>query len=60
MIEFPNLWHDRLRHANLNTLRKLINLDLLPKISFDQHKMCEICNEEKKTIKDFFIPYKDR
>lgn len=47
LIECSNLWHDRLGHVNYNTLRKLVNLELIPKFKIDSHKRCEICVEAK-------------
>lgn len=47
LIESSNLWHDRLGHVNINTLRKLVSLNLLPLISFDQNHRCEICVDVK-------------
>ena len=36
MFEFSNIWHGRLGHVNFDTLRKLMNLELLPKFNIDE------------------------
>ena len=47
MTESSILWHDRLGHVNYNSLRKLMNLDLLPKCHIDHNIKCQICVEAK-------------
>ena len=53
MIESFNLWHGRLGHVNYDTLRKLINLDCIPKFNIDSKHKCEICVEAKLTRTSF-------
>ena len=55
MVESFNIWHNRLGHANYDTLRRLMNLDLLPKYHIDTNHKCQTCVEAKMTRKPFFI-----
>ena len=42
-----NIWHGRLGHVNYDTMRKLINMDLIPKFAIDSQHKCEACVEAK-------------
>ena len=53
MIESSNLWHGRLGHVNYDTLRKLINLECIPKFNIDSNHKCEIYGEAKLTRTSF-------
>ena len=53
MLESSNVWHGRLGHVNYDTLRKLINMECLPKFQIDQNHKCEICVESKLTRTSF-------
>ena len=53
MLEFSNIWHDILGHVNFDTLRKLMNLELLPKFNIDANHKCEACVESKLTLGSF-------
>lgn len=53
MVESCDLWHDRLDHVNYNSLRKLVNLNLLPSIDINKKHKCEICVETKFTKASF-------
>ena len=53
MLEFSNIWHGRLGHVNFDTLRKLMNLELLPKFNIDANHKCEACVESKLTRESF-------
>lgn len=46
LLESNDLWHIRLGHVNYKTLRKLINLEVLPKFECNKSK-CQICIESK-------------
>ena len=43
MLEYSNVWHGRLGHVNYDTLRRLINMECLPKFQIDPNHKCEIC-----------------
>ncbi|KAL0545234.1 hypothetical protein IC582_020384 [Cucumis melo] len=45
--------HDRLGHVNFNSLRRLINMNLIPKFTFDTNHSCEVCVESKMTKTPF-------
>ena len=47
LIESFTLWHDRLGHVNNKTLKRLINMNLLPFFSIDFKHKCEVCVEAK-------------
>ena len=48
MLESSNIWH-----VNFDTLRELMNLDLLPKFKIDANHKCEIRVESKLTRSSF-------
>ena len=47
IIVSQNVWHGRLGHVNYDTMRKLINMDLIPKFAIDSQHKCEACVEAK-------------
>ena len=54
--EEVKLWHKRLGHANLHTMRKLSKLQLvegLPNFKFDFSYVCDICKLGKQTKTSF-------
>ena len=53
MLESFNLWHDRLRHVNYDTLHRLINLNNIPTFQIDTKHKYETCVEAKLT-RSFF------
>ena len=53
MLEASNVWHGRLGHANYDTLRRLINMECLPKFKLNPNHKCEICVESKLTRTSF-------
>ncbi|KAL0315721.1 UNVERIFIED_CONTAM: Retrovirus-related Pol polyprotein from transposon TNT 1-94 [Sesamum radiatum] len=54
LTECFNLWHVRLGHVNFNTLRRLVNLNLLPKFEIEAKHKCEICVEAKMAKVPFY------
>ena len=53
MLESSNIWHGRLGHVNFDTLCKLMNLELLPKLNIDANHKCETCVQSKLTRASF-------
>ena len=53
IVESSYIWHDRLWHVNYDSLKKLVNLNYLPKFEFDPNHKCEVCVEAKMTKKYF-------
>ena len=53
MLESSNVWHGRLGHVNYDTLRRLINMECLPKFQIDPNHKCEICVKSKLTRTSF-------
>ena len=47
IIQSQKVWHERLGHVNYDTMRKLINMDLIPKFAIDNQHKCEACVEVK-------------
>ena len=46
-IEYCDIWHGRLRHVNFNSIKKMINLNLILKSSFKSFSKYEICVQGK-------------
>ena len=59
LIECSHVWHGRLGHVNYDTLRRLINLNFIPKIKIDPHYKCETCVESKLTRSSFHSVERD-
>jgi len=54
--EDVSLWHNRLGHASLSLLRKLVSKDLvigLPSIKFDDSQVCDACAKGKHVRSSF-------
>ena len=49
LIESSNVWHGRLGHVNLNSMRRLIKLDYIPTFAVDSKSKCNTCVEAKQT-----------
>lgn len=54
LLESSNVWHGRLGHVNFDTMYRLVNLELLPKLDFNANHKCPTCIEAKSTK----IPFK--
>ena len=54
MLESSNVWHGRLEHVNYDTLRRLINMECLPKFQIYPNHKCEI-GVESKLKKNFLL-----
>ena len=52
-VESCDMWHARLGHINLNSIRRMMSLNLIPKYSIDLKKKCKICVQSKKPRKGF-------
>ena len=44
-IESYDIWHGRLGHVNFNSIKKMINLNIIPKSSFDLSSRCDMCSK---------------
>ncbi|XXG85845.1 hypothetical protein AAC387_Pa11g0861 [Persea americana] len=53
MLESSNVWHGRLGHVNYDALRRLVNMECLPKWSFDSNIKCETFVETRLTRTSF-------
>ena len=53
IVESSYIWHGRLGHVNYGSLKKLINMNCLPKFELDPNHKCEVCVEAKMTKKSF-------
>lgn len=47
IVESPNMWHDRLGHLNLTSIKKLKAMNLINFMNEIEFKKCEICVEAK-------------
>ena len=46
-VESHGLWHCRLGHVNLQSIKRMMNLDLIPKSNLNTYGKCEICVQAK-------------
>ena len=46
VLESSNIWHARLGHVNYKSIKKLMNMGLLPKFDCPSEK-CQVCVESK-------------
>ena len=46
LLELNNLWHARLGHVNYKSLKRMINMEILPKFECNKSK-CQVCIESK-------------
>ena len=46
-IESPSIWHKKLGHANYNSIKKLMNLNLISKDNLKNNKKFLVCVEAK-------------
>ncbi|CAH9072258.1 unnamed protein product, partial [Cuscuta europaea] len=53
LLESSNVWHGRLGHVNFNSIRRLINMEHIPKFTIDVKHRCEVCVEAKLTKTSF-------
>ena len=53
MLESSNAWYGIIGHVNYDTLRRLIDMECLPKFKIDLNHKCEICVESKLTRTSF-------
>ena len=53
LLEFCEVWHHRLGHVNYGSMKRLINMDLIPKIRFEPNHKCQVCVEAKQTRTSF-------
>ena len=55
IVDSSILWHGRLGHVNYGSLKRMINLECLPKSEFGPNHKCQICVEAKMTK----VPFKN-
>ena len=53
MLESSDIWYGRLGHVNYDSIRKLINMELIPKFHIVAIVKCETCVEAKLTRTSF-------
>ena len=53
VVDSSNLWHGRLGHINFNSLKRMMNLKLIPNYAIDNSKRCDICVQAKQLKKPF-------
>lgn len=42
-FDSSTIWHCRLGHVNLDSVKRMMNLDLIPKHTIDKTKKCQVC-----------------
>ena len=47
IVESINLWHGRLGHVNIASIKMLIRMELIPMVKTDDFSKCHICVEAK-------------
>ena len=52
-VECFSTWHQRLGDVNFYSIKKLMNLNMIPKSDIAHQNTCEICVEAKMTRKSF-------
>lgn len=52
-VESFDLWHARLGHINYGSMKRLLNMSLIPNFVNHGHNKCEICVEAKHSRKPF-------
>ena len=53
IVESLDLWHGRLGHVNIASIKRMKQLSLIPNLTNSEHSKCEICVEEKHFKKPF-------
>ena len=56
-VECYDMWHARLEHVNLNSIKRMMSLNLIPKASIDLKQRCETCIQVKQPRKGFYYMY---
>ncbi|KAJ9680257.1 hypothetical protein PVL29_019539 [Vitis rotundifolia] len=51
IVDSCDIWHGRLGHVNFSYMKRIVKLDLIPKLSLKNHEKCESCVESKTTKK---------
>ena len=52
-VESCDVWHGRLGHISLGKVKRLMNLDLIPKTQVNVKRKCETCVQGKQTKKAY-------
>ncbi|KAK8635370.1 hypothetical protein V6N13_004109 [Hibiscus sabdariffa] len=47
IVETVDMWHARLGHMNIHSLKKMMKMNILPKLDITNFNKCEICVEAK-------------
>ena len=50
-VECSDMWHARLGHVNLNSIKRMMSLNPIPKAYFDLKQKCETCIPAKQPRK---------
>ncbi|XP_039141238.1 uncharacterized protein LOC120278531 [Dioscorea cayenensis subsp. rotundata] len=53
IVESVNLWHGRLGHVNIASIKRLKNLNLIPAVNVNEFSKCSVCVEAKFAKKPF-------
>ena len=50
-VESCNVWHGRLEHISLKKIKRMMDLNFIPKSKLDFKHKCEVCVQAKQTRK---------
>ena len=45
IVDSCDIWHGKLGHVNFSYMKKMVELSLIPMLSFKNHGKCESCVE---------------
>ena len=54
-IKFSDIRHERLGHVNVDSLKRMINLNLSPKVAIDRKHKYKISVQAKQPRKSFHV-----
>ena len=52
-VESTNPWHGRLGHVNSQSIKRMMNLNLIPRSSINVKEKCQVCVQAKQPKKLF-------
>ncbi|KAL2249805.1 UNVERIFIED_CONTAM: Retrovirus-related Pol polyprotein from transposon TNT 1-94, partial [Sesamum indicum] len=52
-VESSTLWHSRLGHLNFNSIKRMMNLNLIPSQNIERNHKCQVCVEAKQVRKPY-------
>ncbi|CAA0841985.1 Uncharacterized mitochondrial protein AtMg00820, partial [Striga hermonthica] len=53
VTESSSVWHKRLGHLNYDSIKRMMNLNLIPKHDVERNNKCQVCVEAKQVRKPY-------